>query len=160
VTYARSLVVAAVTALAAVGGPTPALVVLAALALALDGVDGLVARRTSSASALGARFDMEVDAFLLLVLSVVAARGVGPWVLPIGLMRYVYVAAGALLPWLTAPLPPRFSRKVVAAVQGVVLVAAVSGLLPPTVAVVAVAAALAALCWSFGRDVAWLAVRR
>jgi hypothetical protein len=103
---------------------------------------------------------MEVDAFLLLVLSVVAARGVGSWVLAIGLMRYAYVAAGALLPWLTAPLPPRFSRKVVAAAQGVVLVVAVSGVLPPAVPAVALAAALAVLCWSFGRDVAWLAVRR
>ena len=160
VTYARSLVVAAVTALAAVGSTTPALVVLAVLALALDGVDGLVARKTSSASALGARFDMEVDAFLLLVLSVVAARGTGLWVLAIGLMRYAFVAAGALMPWLTAPLPPRFSRKVVAAAQGVALVAAVSGVLPPAVPAVALAASLAALCWSFGRDVAWLAVRR
>ena len=40
------------------------------VALALDGVDGQVARRTGTVSALGARFDMEVDAFLVLVLSV------------------------------------------------------------------------------------------
>ena len=75
-------------------------------------------------------------------------------------MRYAFVVAGLLLPWLTAPLPPRFSRKAVAAAQGVVLVTAVSGLLPPAAAVVALSAALAALCWSFGRDVVWLARRR
>jgi len=156
VTYARSLLVAAVTALVASGGPSAAIVVLTVVALVLDGVDGIVARRTASASALGARFDMEVDAFLLLALCVVLTRTVGPWVLVIGLMRYAFVAAGVLLPWLTAPLPVRFSRKVVDAAQGVVLVTAVSGMLPSTATVVVLSGALAALCWSFGRDVVWL----
>jgi phosphatidylglycerophosphate synthase len=158
VTYARALLVAAVTALAASPGPTGVIVVLAAVALALDGVDGAVARRTGSVSALGARFDMEVDAFLLLALCVVAARGLGAWVLVIGLLRYAFVAAGVLLPWLTAPLPPRFSRKVVAATQGLVLLAAVSGMLPSMATLAALWAALAALFWSFARDVVWLAV--
>jgi phosphatidylglycerophosphate synthase len=160
VTYGRSLLVAGVAALAASGARTWMIVVLAAIALALDGVDGVVARRTGSVSPLGARFDMEVDAFLLLALCVALTRSVGPWVLAIGLLRYAFVAAGALLPWLTAPLPPRFSRKVVAAAQGIVLVTAVSGVLPPAATSVALAGALAALCWSFGRDVVWLGVRR
>jgi phosphatidylglycerophosphate synthase len=160
VTYGRSLIVAGVAALAASGGHTWAMVVLAAVALALDGVDGAVARRTASASSLGARFDMEVDAFLLLALCVALVPGVGPWVLVLGLMRYAFVAAGAMLPWLTAPLPARFSRKVVAAAQGVVLVTALSGVLPPAGTVLVLSGALAALCWSFGRDVVWLAARR
>jgi phosphatidylglycerophosphate synthase len=160
VTYGRSLLVAGVTALAVSGRPAAVIVVLTAVALALDGVDGAVARRTASASPLGARFDMEVDAFLLLALCVVLARTAGPWVLVIGLLRYAFVAGGALLPWLTAPLPPRYARKVVAAAQGVVLVTAVSGVLPSGVTVVALSGALAALCWSFGRDVVWLAAQR
>jgi phosphatidylglycerophosphate synthase len=160
VTLARSLLVAGVTAAAVSGGPTSLVVVLSAVALALDAVDGAVARGTSSASALGARFDMEVDAFLLLVLSAVLAGTVGGWVLAIGLLRYAFAAAGVVLPWLAAPLPPRPSRKAVAAAQGVVLVTGVSGVLPPALTAVAVAAALAALCWSFGRDVVWLAARR
>ena len=160
VTYGRSLLVAGVSALAVSGRPAGTIVVLTTVALGLDGVDGAVARRTGSATLLGARFDMEVDAFLLLALCVVLARTAGPWVLVIGLMRYAFVAAGALLPWLTAPLPPRYSRKVVAAAQGVVLVTAVSGVLPSGVSVVALSGALAALCWSFGRDVVWLAARR
>ncbi len=41
-----------------------ALVALASAALVLDAVDGQVARRTGTATALGARFDGEVDAFL------------------------------------------------------------------------------------------------
>ena len=59
--------------------PGRPLVGLTAVALALDGVDGRVARRTETVTAVGARFDMEVDAFLILVLSVYvaapAARG-------------------------------------------------------------------------------------
>src|SRR5690349_8473184 len=74
VTAARSALVGVVTALVVAafggGGSTPILVTIAAVALALDGVDGYVARRTGSVSELGGRFDMEVDAFLLLVLSV------------------------------------------------------------------------------------------
>ena len=69
------------------------LVAIGAVALALDGLDGWVARRNNTVSVLGARFDMEVDAFLILVLSVLVvphARAVGA---AIGLMRYAFVAA-------------------------------------------------------------------
>ncbi len=77
-----------------------------------------------------------------------------------GLLRYAFGLAGLALPWLSAPLPPRRSRKVVAAVQGVVLTVAVADLLPRAVVVPAVVVALVALVWSFGRDVAWLAAVR
>ena len=96
------------------------LVTLAVVALALDAVDGWVARRTGTASPLGARFDGEVDAFLILVLSVYVARSAGAWVLAIGAARYAFLAAGWLLPWMREPLPPRYWRKVVAATQGIV----------------------------------------
>ncbi|GFJ94980.1 CDP-alcohol phosphatidyltransferase family protein [Phytohabitans rumicis] len=85
--------------------PIAALVTLAAVALALDAVDGQVARRTGSTSVLGARFDMEVDAVLIMVLSVVVAGSLGPWVLAIGAFRYVFVAAAWALPWLRGSLP-------------------------------------------------------
>jgi phosphatidylglycerophosphate synthase len=160
VTLGRSVLVGGVAALAAdsLTRPVPVAVVvgLAVPALLLDAVDGVVARRSGAATPLGARFDMEVDAFGILALSVLLVGPVGPWVLAIGLMRYVFVAVAVALPWLRGPLPPRFSRKVVAAAQGIVLVAAVAGVLPPGVAAAAVAGALAALCWSFGRDVRWL----
>lgn len=157
VTLGRATLVGGVTALVAdsVGQPTPvaALVVLATVALLLDAVDGQVARRTGTSSALGARFDMEVDAVLILVLSFFVAGSLGGWVLAIGALRYVFVAAAWGLPWLRGPLSPRLSRKVVAAVQGIALVLAASGMLAPMVATVSVASALALLGWSFGRDV-------
>ncbi len=98
---------------------------------------------------------MEVDAFLLLVLSAYVAQTMGSWVLAIGLMRYSFVVAGWFLPWFRRQLPPRYWRKVVTAVQGIALTIAVSGLLPGIDAVF-VAVALALLVESFGRDVVWL----
>lgn len=161
VTLARATLVGAVTALVAdsVAGrstPVAVLVILATVALVLDGVDGQVARRTGSSSPLGARFDMEVDAFLILVLSAFVAQSAGVWVLAIGALRYLFVAAGYLLPWLRGPLPPRFSRKTVAALQGILLVVAGAGVLPPSGSAGVAGLALALLCWSFGRDVRWL----
>ena len=112
VTMGRSVLVGAVAALVTdsfIGsGSVPAIVVLAAIALYLDAVDGRVARRTRSASPVGAIFDQEIDAFLILVLSVYVANSIGLWVLAIGLARYAYLAAGFLLPWLREPLPPRY----------------------------------------------------
>ncbi|MGP3948083.1 CDP-alcohol phosphatidyltransferase family protein [Streptomyces sp. 7N604] len=160
VTLARATLVGGVTALVADSfgsrPPVAVLVVLATVALILDAVDGQVARRTGTASPLGARFDMEVDAFLILVLSVHIARSLGAWVLLIGAMRYAFVAAARVLPWLRGPLPPSTARKAVAALQGIVLVVAGAGVLPRLPAAAAVLLALALLVWSFGRDIAWL----
>jgi len=156
VTLARSVLIGGVVALVADGGPAWPLVVLASAALALDLVDGLVARSTRTESSFGARFDMEADAFLILVLSVRVASELGWWVLAIGAMRYVFVAATPAAPWLGGPLPPSRARKVVAAVQGVALVAAAAPVVPAWGAAAVVAAALASLTWSFGRDVAGL----
>ncbi|GAA4786656.1 CDP-alcohol phosphatidyltransferase family protein [Streptomyces ziwulingensis] len=160
VTLGRAVLVGGVTALVAdsfrAAPPAAPLVGMVAVALLLDGVDGRVARRTGTATAFGARFDMEVDAFLILVLSVYVSVRLGPWVLLIGGMRYAFVAAARLLPWLAAPLPPSTARKTVAALQGVLLLAAGPELLPYPVGAGVVLCALAMLVWSFGRDVGWL----
>jgi len=156
VTLARAVLVGGVAAITAqsFGGPPLAapLVALSGVALALDAVDGWVARRTRTVSAFGASFDMEVDAFLILVLSVYVARPVGWWVLGIGAARYLFVAAGWVLPWLRGVLPARYWCKVVAAIQGVVLTVAAAGVLPAIVTSVALAVSLALLMESFGRE--------
>ncbi|MFE4051106.1 CDP-alcohol phosphatidyltransferase family protein [Streptomyces sp. YIM B13518] len=160
VTLGRAVLVGGVTALVADSfqdsPPVSLFVGLTAVALILDGVDGKVARRTGTSTPLGARFDMEVDAFLILVLSVYVSMAMGPWVLLIGGMRYAFVAAARLRPWLTAPLPPSTARKTVAALQGVLLLTAGAALLPHAVNVGVVVLALGLLVWSFGRDVLWL----
>ena len=133
-------------------------IVLASVVLVLDGVDGRVARNTGSDSAFGARFDMELDAFLILVLSTGVWLGgrAGAWVLLVGLLRYLFVLAGWLWPRLTAPLPESRRRKVVCVIQGVALLVALGPIIPPSLAVASVALGLAALVYSFGLDTLWL----
>jgi phosphatidylglycerophosphate synthase len=160
VTLTRMSLVGGVAALTADAfhrtAPVGVLVSIAVVALLLDWVDGQVARRTGTASEFGARFDMEVDSFLLLVLSVYVARWAGAWVLVFGGMRYAFMAAGWVLPWMRAQLPPRYWRKVVATTEGVVLVLAVADLLPRPLTLLALVTAMCLLVESFGRDVLWL----
>lgn len=166
VTLARTVLVGgcatvAVLALTGFVGPRPWwLVGLAVPALLLDGVDGYVARRTGTATAAGARLDMEVDAALLLVLSCVAAVSQGPWVLAIGLLRYAWVAAGSFLPWLRATPAPRYSRKVIAVVQAVALIVALTPVVPLRVALAGLVVAVATLVFSFARDAVALSALR
>jgi phosphatidylglycerophosphate synthase len=160
VTLTRAVLIAGVAGLVADSFSRPAavtaLVTLAAVALVLDAADGQVARRTGTATMLGARLDGEVDAFLILLLSVYVSQDYGSWVLLIGAARYLLLIAGWLIPWLAAPLPPRYWGKVVAAVAGVVLTVAASGLVSRLAGTVAVAAVLLLLAESFGRNVIWL----
>ena len=158
-TATRSTLVGLITALVATSltepVAVPLLIGLAVPALVLDAVDGWLARRTRTATELGARFDMEVDAFLILALSVFVSQQLGGWVLALGLMRYAYVAAGWLMPWLRTRVPPRHWRKVVAAYAAIALTVAATGLLPLWVDGVVTLIALALLIESFGRDVVW-----
>jgi phosphatidylglycerophosphate synthase len=140
--------------------PVGLLVTLAAVALALDAADGWVARRTGTATALGARFDGEVDAFLIAALSVYVAPTYGAWVLAIGAARYLFGAGERLLPWMRAPLPRRRWRRVVAAMQGVVLTVAAADVLSRGLTQVLLVAALAALVVSVGECTWWLWRRR
>ena len=160
VTLTRTVLIAGVAGLVAdsFGRPVSvtALVTLSTVALALDAVDGQVARRTGTATPLGGRIDGEVDAFLILLLSIYVSQDYGRWVLVIGAARYALLLAGWLIPWLAAPLPPRYWGKVVAAVQGIVLTVAASGLPSRRTGMIAVAAALLLLAESFGRNVIWL----
>jgi phosphatidylglycerophosphate synthase len=160
VTLTRALLIAGVAGLVAdsFGRPvsTTALVILSTVALVLDWVDGQVARRTGTATPLGGRIDSETDAFLILLLSIFVSQDYGGWVLAIGAARYALLLAGWLIPWLAAPLPPRYWGKVVAAFTGIVLTVAASGLLDRRTGMIAVAAALLLLAESFGRAVIWL----
>jgi len=160
VTLARASLVVGVVALAASSferdEAVATLVALSSLALALDFVDGRVARRTDTTSALGARMDGEVDAFLILALSVAVAPSTGYWVLAIGVARYAFLAGEWAFAWMRTPLPQRPWRKVVAATQGITLTVAAAEILPVALIRAALAVSLALLAESFGRDVWWL----
>lgn len=138
------------------GGWAVALVAL--FALLLDGVDGWLARRQGLTSRFGARFDMEIDAALALMLALHAfADGMGGVVvLTLGVMRYVFVAASWVLPWMAAPLPDKFGRKVVCVIQIAALIALQVPILGSGAALGIAWGAVAALLWSFGRDTLWL----
>jgi len=131
---------------------------LALAALLLDGVDGWLARRFAEVSNFGARFDMEVDAALVLVLclGLMVAGLAGPWVLAIGLMRYVFVAAARAWPWLGAPLPPSFRRKLVCVWQVAALLICLTPVIGSALATPILISGLALLSLSFLIDVAWL----
>jgi len=139
-----------------------AAVALAGAAASLDAVDGRLARRGGLASRFGARFDMETDALMILVLAALAWRWerAGAWVLLAGLLRYAFVLAGAAWPWLAGELPPSRRRQTICVVQVVgLIVALVPWLSAPQSAAVA-ALSLGALCYSFAADVRLLARRR
>src|SRR4051794_23670779 len=125
------------------------LAALAAVTLLLDAVDGPVARRTRTASAAGARLDMEVDAVVLLVLSFAVATFVGWWAVLIGAMRYLYLALSHVLPVLAIPVPRSCFRVAVAAFQGVALTVALVPVVPVGLASIVVLAALMLLLASF-----------
>lgn len=130
---------------------------LALAAVALDGVDGLLARRLGATSDFGSRFDMETDAFLILMLSlaVFALNKAGAWVLFGGLLRYIFVVLGWLWPALARPLPPSMRRKVICVLQTGGLILPLAPLIdPPTGALIAFAAFLL-LLYSFAVDALW-----
>jgi phosphatidylglycerophosphate synthase len=157
-TLVLPLLVASVTPMPLPAVAVFALIGLGAVALMLDAVDGAVARRRGCATRFGARFDMELDAFLILVLALLVWRTgqTGPWVLLIGLMRYAFVAASWRWHWLDATLPPSRRRQTLCVVQSLVLLFALVPLVPAAGASVLAGAALLLLTYSFAVDVVWL----
>jgi phosphatidylglycerophosphate synthase len=161
VTVVRAALVALLLAL--LGVPATAelswlLVGLSGAAAVLDSVDGPLARGRGEASAFGARFDMETDALLILVLAAhVWQHGkAGAWILLAGLLRYVFVAAGYAAPWLGAPLRPSVRRQTVCVMQIVSLIGALVPLIVLPWSAALALAGLVLLVWSFGVDLLWL----
>lgn len=143
-------------------GPGWAPVLAGAAILLLDGLDGRLARGRGTVSRYGARFDMEVDALLVLVLAGLTYElgRAGAWVLAAGLLRYLFVAAGRLWPWMRRPLFPSRRRQAVLVAQVASLLVA---LMPPVGSPWSDAVAglgLTALVLSFARDTVWLLARR
>jgi len=157
ITFVRAVLVAGLAVyLKQPATPTAAsrIVIIAIVAALLDGLDGWVARRTRTVSAFGSRFDMETDAALILVLAILAWQygKAGPWVLLSGLLRYIFVAAGGLRPWMRAPLASTLRGKIVCVVQIVALIVAMAPTIAPPASSLVAAVGLLALCYSFFVD--------
>ena len=165
ITLLRAVLVACCATLAVIQvlvpkTPDVLLLVLGALALALDAVDGPVARRTRSVSAEGARLDTETDAALTLVLSIAAAANLGAWTLLIGLMYYTFSVAGRFRPSLRKTLQVSTARKAIGGFQPLALLLALLPGIPVWPKTAAVLFALALLSFSFGRDLIILKAMR
>ncbi len=116
----------------------------------VDGLDGLLARRLNAASQQGAHFDMEADAYLVLVVCTLLVERVGVWVLIGGLLRYAFVLATWVVPSRGEAPRSRLARYAFAA--------SLAGYVTALVAPWASAAALfasAVLVASFGRSFWW-----
>lgn len=131
---------------------------IAGTVLVLDGVDGWLARRGGWSSRFGARFDMETDALLVVLMAMLVWQfdKAGAWVLLAGAMRYLFVGAGFAWPWLRRPLPDSGRRKTVCVLQILSLLAALLPLVPTPMSAGIAAVGLLLLTGSFLTDVAWL----
>lgn len=166
VTTARLALVCAVAALAgeAKAAPTAAdgfawMVAVMAIAVAvLDGVDGRLARNTGMSSAFGARFDMETDALLIMALSVLAWEWgkADAWILLAGLMRYLFVAASYVWPWLGGELFVSVRRKTICVLQIMGLTALLLPFVQPPQSTWLAIALVVTLGYSFLADSIWL----
>lgn len=132
-------------------------VVLGATALAMDGLDGKIARSTGSTRA-GALYDETVDALFILILSVGLVPVWGPGCLIPGLMYYSFHAVAVFHSAWRKRLPHSLSRRVIAAAQGILLLVAGSPIAVafPAFGLLCVAAAVMSVLYSFGRDILWL----
>jgi phosphatidylglycerophosphate synthase len=158
VTLIRSMLVALVAGLIGEAMLPTVAVLAAAVSLVigtLDGVDGWFARRSGMTSRFGARFDVETDSALILALSILAWQHgkAGGWVVLGGLMRYAFVAAGRLLPWMAGPLQPTLRARMIAVIQMLALSFALVPVVSVPLSTTVAAIALAALIWSFAVDV-------
>lgn len=158
VTIARMTLVVALVAPLFGTSTLWAVVAVATVAQILDGVDGWLARREARVSEFGARLDMEVDSVLglILALNIWVAGIAGPWIVLLGLPRYLFIGAAQFVPWLAKPLPESRARKVVCVVQMIALTALNSPLVPEWLVVPFAVGIGGALVWSFGRDILWL----
>ncbi len=138
----------------AVAGLAVPLMIGTAAFLALDAVDGWLARRRGEASVFGKRLDHETDALFLLVLSVLVhqTEKVGAWIIAAGLLHYVYLAARVTYPRLDADMPPTRRGQVVGLGAVLGLLACLLPNVETEVATGVAAVVLSALVWSFTVD--------
>lgn len=124
------------------------------LVFGLDGLDGWWARRTRTASAFGAAFDQEADAFLVAMTSATLVHaGLGPsWVLLTGAIRYGYVLVVHGL-----RLRGEAPRSTIARYVFGMVVSSMSAVMlwPGPVTRTALVVASGLLLWSFGRSLWW-----
>jgi len=135
-----------------------AIAIAATVTLCMDGLDGYLARKKGLSSEFGARFDMETDALLALIITLFLWQSdkLGVWVLGLGLMRYAFLTTAIWLAPLRRDLYPSLRRKTICVVQVGALCLMLLPLLSSFQAAVVGLLALISLTYSFAVDIAWL----
>lgn len=155
VTAVRLAMVLALPLLPASLGPAAPIGVGLVILIA-DGIDGWLARHYELSSEFGEFFDKETDAFFLLVLCLMTTTSglLSPWVVGLGLLRYLFVVALFLLqPHVGKEYRSSWARIIYV---GVVLAMLAAFLPYPAVTQPLVGLAATALLYSFGRYTWWL----
>lgn len=93
-------------------------VMIVVLVMILDGVDGYLARRLGQSTVVGEIFDMEVDTFLAIGLSlrICIDHPVSWWVMTAAILRYCFVILYRYLGWQEKVRPAMPEAKVIAVV--------------------------------------------
>ena len=166
-TLARGLLVAGVGGFLLAGAPAGDLVwtpgALFLCAVALDGVDGVAARRLGRVTELGSFLDVEFDSLGLLagVLVGIAWGQLPPWYLLAGLARYAFVAGATRRRRRGLPvraLPDSARRQALSVAQMLVVGGALFPVVGPPATWAAATAALVPFLWGFLVD--WRALCR
>lgn len=119
----------------------------------LDIVDGYLARRFKLQSDFGLYFDMETDAFFVAVVSsILYLKGMAPqWLLFVGLLRYLNVAAYAIFKVKPKKEPKQRFASIIAGTFFTIL--SVAFILPATVRLIALSIISVLIVISFGKSI-------
>lgn len=131
----------------------PFVVALIITCFVMDGVDGWLARKTGTASALGAEYDMESDAFLVTSLCLLLHTGglVGIFGLIAGWWRYAYAMIIVFLP--SAGEAPR--SQIARYIYATLVVSLVTAFAFPSIAVPTIIIGTVLVSYSFCRSLLW-----
>lgn len=124
--------------------------IILGVAVLLDGLDGIVARKTNSSTTFGKYFDMEIDAIFVMLMSLIFfLTGVLPWwILIAGFLRYVFGVVFYFLP----EAKEHKKEKIASIIAGTCFVLLLAILVVPVTWVFWVGLAVVGLlCFSFAR---------
>ena len=133
-------------------------ILLAIIALLLDGLDGFIARKYDQVSKFGELIDQEADNFLMFVMSIslYLNREIGLYVFLIPAYRYIFIISMAKYPWLKYTLPNSRLRKVGCVGTILIMIISQDPYITNDVTVFLVILSLIIITFSFSRDIIWL----
>ncbi|MEC9205676.1 MAG: CDP-alcohol phosphatidyltransferase family protein, partial [Pseudomonadota bacterium] len=132
--------------------------VLFFISLILDGLDGYLARLLDQTSEFGTKFDLEIDTFLLLLLSFSLYKDFNAnlAVFLIPLYRYLFFILQFKLKWLRTPLPESMRRKFICFFVTLLLIISHFSFFPMYLVNGFINLSILLITFSFLKDIIWL----